>query len=55
MYCSCNLAKASYWLVGEWWEGVKNRYLGLKFYVKGKAHYGWARMTVDIDPETSPR
>jgi hypothetical protein len=24
---------------------VKDRYLGLKFYIKGKAHYGWARLT----------
>jgi hypothetical protein len=26
------------------WLNVPNRYLGLKFYVKGKAHYGWARL-----------
>lgn len=26
------------------WRNVPNRYLGLKFYVKGKAHYGWARL-----------
>jgi hypothetical protein len=32
------------------WEnnghGVRNRYLGLKFTIKGKIHYGWARMNV---------
>jgi hypothetical protein len=26
------------------WDNVKNRYLGLKFQIKGKAHYGWARL-----------
>ena len=27
-------------------KGVKNRYLGLKFQIKGKTHFGWARLTV---------
>jgi hypothetical protein len=27
-------------------EGVKNRYLGLKFKIDGEFHYGWARLTV---------
>jgi len=26
------------------WAGVTNRYLGLRFMIKGKAHYGWARL-----------
>jgi hypothetical protein len=26
-------------------KGVKNRYLGLKFFIKGKVHFGWARLT----------
>ncbi len=30
---------------GYWWN-VKNRYLGLKFLIKGKVHYGWARLSV---------
>jgi hypothetical protein len=25
-------------------QGVKNRYLGLKFFIKGKVHFGWARL-----------
>jgi len=29
-------------------KGVKNRYLGLKLTIKGKVHYGWARLTVSI-------
>jgi hypothetical protein len=27
-------------------KGVKNRYLGLRFMVKGEPHFGWARLTV---------
>jgi hypothetical protein len=33
--------------VGPWengGKGVKNRYLGLRFQIKGKTHYGWARL-----------
>jgi hypothetical protein len=30
------------------WYNVTNRYLGLKFKVKGQTHYGWARMTVRL-------
>jgi hypothetical protein len=28
------------------WNNVKNRYLGLKFSINGKTHFGWARLTV---------
>jgi hypothetical protein len=28
------------------WIDVKNRYLGVKFKIKGKIHYGWARLSV---------
>jgi len=28
------------------WVNVKHRYLGLKFSIKGKIHYGWARLNV---------
>jgi hypothetical protein len=28
------------------WTNVTNRYLGLKFKIHGKTHYGWARLTV---------
>jgi hypothetical protein len=30
------------------WIDVKNRYLGLKFYIHGKIHYGWARLSVSF-------
>ena len=32
---------------GLWWN-VRNRYLGLQFKIKGKIHYGWARMNVKV-------
>jgi hypothetical protein len=28
------------------WFGATNRYLGLKFKIKGKIHFGWARLSV---------
>jgi hypothetical protein len=33
------------WLSGG--KGVKNRYLGMKFKIDGRFHFGWVRMTVD--------
>ena len=32
-----------------WANGVTDRYLGLKFFVNGNAHYGWARLDVTAD------
>ena len=29
-------------------NGVGNRYLGLKFVIHGKVHYGWARLSVTL-------
>jgi hypothetical protein len=34
---------SSFW---GFWQNVHSRYLGLKFYIHGKAHYGWARLNV---------
>ncbi len=37
--------------VGPWvgkGQGVRNRYLGLKFVIHGKVHYGWARLSVTL-------
>ena len=31
------------------WKDAHNRYLGLKFEIKGKMHYGWARLSVVCD------
>jgi len=30
------------------WINVKNRYLGVRFSIKGKIHYGWARLSVRV-------
>ena len=30
------------------WANVRGRYLGLKFLIKGKIHYGWARLNVTV-------
>jgi len=27
-------------------KGIKNRYLGVKFQIQGRFHFGWARITV---------
>jgi len=32
------------------WVDVRNRYLGLKFLIKGKPHFGWARLHVWFRP-----
>jgi hypothetical protein len=31
------------------WANVKNRYLGLKFKINGKYHFGWARLNVQVE------
>jgi hypothetical protein len=31
------------------WADVTQRYLGLKFSIKGKLHYGWARLSVTVN------
>ena len=33
------------------WNDVDNRYLGFKFRIKGKTHYGWARLNVHFNPK----
>lgn len=33
------------------WNDVTNRYLGFKFDVKGKPHYGWARLNVHFNTD----
>ena len=42
------------WSFGSWatgsWINVKSRYLGVKFKIKGKYHYGWARLNVKLHP-----
>lgn len=35
-----------YGYIGSWLGDVSNRYLGIKFLIKGQVHYGWARLNV---------
>ena len=42
---------SKYSVAGPWagkGTGVRNRYLGLKFVIHGKVHYGWARVSVTL-------
>ncbi len=34
-----------YGYIGQW-QNITDAYLGLKFYIGGKEHFGWARLTV---------
>jgi hypothetical protein len=35
------------WSIGYWGDAT-GRYLGLKFQIKGKTHYAWARFNVKL-------
>lgn len=35
------------------WQNLKQRYLGLKFTIKGETHYGWARFSVKLPFEVT--
>jgi hypothetical protein len=35
------------------WLHAKNQYLGLKFEIAGKAHFGWARLTVSCPSQSN--
>ena len=57
--------QASNWLAGNvkmgsrtsWggqygeWNNVTDRYLGLRFQIGGNTHYGWARLTVNVNSQ----
>jgi hypothetical protein len=30
------------------WKNITNGYVGLKFYIQGEIHYGWARLNVTV-------
>jgi hypothetical protein len=48
----CNSDTGGCTTVGQW-VNVKIRYLGLKFQIKGKVHYGWARLNVIVSSRVS--
>ena len=48
-----NSTSCTYYNSGPWLN-VKNRYLGLQFIIKGKTHYGWARLNVTVREGVCP-
>ena len=48
---SVNVGPAAVYYVGSW-VNVKDRYLGLRFKIKGQTHYGWARLSVQVQNHT---
>jgi hypothetical protein len=43
----CDVLDSSNTVFGHW-ANVERRYLGLKFVLAGKLHYGWARLSVSV-------
>lgn len=35
-------------LEGKWGGGHPNRFIGMKFQIKGQTHYGWIRLTITV-------
>jgi hypothetical protein len=44
---SCHFVQHTCHTAGDW-DNVANRYLGLKFLINRKTHYGWARLSVQV-------
>lgn len=53
---SAGLIEACHWDDGSGsycngdWDGTVHGYVGLQFRIQGKVHYGWARLSVNVDP-----
>lgn len=47
-----NVYTSSQTMVYGPWVNVKQRYLGLRFQIKGKTHYGWALLNVKVSSTT---
>ena len=45
--CGVQANHAGFWAGGSG-GGIQHRYLGLKFAIEGKIHFGWARLNVTI-------
>lgn len=52
VYCMAQYIGADGGSLGSWAGGVKNRFLGLQFTIKGRKHFGWARLSVSRAPYT---
>jgi hypothetical protein len=48
LFSGRRMAGAGQTTEGNWYD-VNNRYLGLKFQIKGETHYGWARLSVQLN------
>jgi hypothetical protein len=44
-----NVSNGSYYPRGFWGGNLKNQYLGVRFQLHGKTHYGWIRLTVTVN------
>jgi hypothetical protein len=44
----CKATRTSYYVSGSW-PGANQQYLGLEFSIRGKIHYGWARLSVSVN------
>ena len=47
LHVNKNTPSTPFYISGPW-ENVKDRYLGLRFKIKGRTHYGWARLNVRV-------
>jgi hypothetical protein len=36
---------------GNWGDDSQNRYLGVRFFINGKVHFGWVRLTVNTSQQ----
>jgi hypothetical protein len=51
----CGSATSCLWISSSGpWRNVTNQYLGLKFQIHGKTHYGWARLSTQDVSEYAP-
>lgn len=50
IYCMAQYIGADGGSLGSWAGGVKNRFLGLQFMIKGHKRFGWARLSVSAAP-----
>ena len=51
--CGVNGYSFSQSLYGKWGGGHPNRFVGVKFKINGKTHYGWVRLTVTVKQKGS--
>jgi hypothetical protein len=47
-----NSSQGGYYSRGYWGGNPTNKYLGVRFQLKGQTHYGWIRLTVTVDTKS---